>query len=60
MSVSPSNAIGPVRYKVKVKSLYLTSVVTSVTKMVSMKANGAPFTPLPPSVSAPFYRYLKL
>ena len=34
VSVSPSNAIGPVRYKVKVKSLYLTSVVTSVTKLV--------------------------
>ena len=45
MSVSPTNGIGPVRYKVKVKSLYLTSVVPSVTKLVSMEADGAPFTP---------------
>ena len=36
--------------KVKEKSLYLTSVVPSVTRLVSMEANGAPFTPLPLSV----------
>ena len=34
----------------KVKSLYLTSVVSSATRLVSMEANGAPFTPLPLSV----------
>ena len=39
---------GPV--KVKVKSLYLTSVVPSATRLVSMEADGAPFTPLPLSV----------
>ena len=36
--------------KVKEKSLYLTSTVSSVTKLVSMEAIGAPFTPLPQSV----------
>ena len=36
--------------KKKVKSLYLTSVVPSVARLVSMKADGAPFTPLPLSV----------
>ena len=36
--------------KVKVKSLYLTSVVPSLTRLVSMEADGAPFTPLPLSV----------
>ena len=36
--------------KVKVKSVYLTSVVPSVTRLVSMEANGSPFTPLPLSV----------
>ena len=36
--------------KVKEKSLYLMSVVPSVTRLVSMEANGAPFTPLPLSV----------
>ena len=30
----------------KVKSLYLTSVVPSATRLVSMEADGAPFTPL--------------
>ena len=34
----------------KVKSLYLTPVVPSVTRLVSMEADGAPFTPLPLSV----------
>ena len=34
----------------KVKSLYLTSVVPSVTRLVSMEADGAPFTPVPLSV----------
>ena len=29
----------------KVKSIYLTSVVPSVTELVSMEADGAPFTP---------------
>ena len=36
--------------KVKEKSLYLTLVVPSVTRLVSMEANGAPFTPWPLSV----------
>ena len=36
--------------KVKEKSLYLTSVVPSVTRLVSIEANGAPFTPLPLAV----------
>ena len=36
--------------KVKEKSLYLTSVVPSVTRLVSMEANGVPLTPLPLSV----------
>ena len=31
-------------------SLYLTSVVPSVTRLVSMEADGVPFTPLPLSV----------
>ena len=31
--------------KVEEKSLYLTSVVPLVTRLVSMEANGAPFTP---------------
>ena len=44
MSVSPTNGLGPVRYKVKVKLVYLTSVVTTVTKLVSMEADGAPFS----------------
>ena len=35
---------------IKVKSLYLTSVVPTVTRLVSMEADGAPFIPLPPSV----------
>ena len=35
---------------VKVKSLYLTSVVPSVTRLILMEADGAPFTPLPLSV----------
>ena len=34
-----------VKVKVKVKSLYLTSVVPSATRLVSMEADGAPFTP---------------
>ena len=34
----------------KVKSLYLTSVVPSATRLVLMEADGAPFTPLPLSV----------
>ena len=38
------------KVKVKVKSLYLTSVVPSATRLVSMEADGAPFTPLPLSV----------
>ena len=43
--------INTVNYKrYKVKSLYLTSVVPSVTRLVSMEADGAPFTPLPLSV----------
>ena len=41
-----NNSLG----KVKVKSIYLTSVVPPVTKLVSMEADGAPFTPLPLSV----------
>ena len=45
--------------KVKLKSLYLTSVVPSVTRLVLIEADGAPSTP-PASVSAPFYRYSKL
>ena len=45
--------------KVKVKLLYLTSVVPSVRRLVLMEADGAPSTP-PASVSAPFYRYSKL
>ena len=36
--------------KVKVKSLYLTLVVPLVTRLVSMEADGARFTPLPLSV----------
>ena len=36
--------------KKKVKSLYLTSVVPSATRLVLMKADGAPSTPLPLSV----------
>ena len=36
--------------KVKEKSLYLTLVFPSVTRLVSMEANGAPFTPLSLSV----------
>ena len=32
---------------VKKKSIYLTSVVPSVMKLVSREADGAPFTPLP-------------
>ena len=36
--------------KVKEKSLYSTLVVPSVTRLVSMEANGVPFTPLPLSV----------
>ena len=42
--------------KGKEKSLYLTLVVPSVTKLVSMEADGALIT----LVSAPFYGYLKL
>ena len=42
--------LSTVQGKVKVKSLYLTSVVPSVTRLVSMEADGAPFTPLPLSV----------
>ena len=38
------------KIKVKVKSLYLTSVVPSVTRLVSTEADGVPFTPLPLSV----------
>ena len=38
------------KVKVKVKYLYLTSVVPSATRLVSMEADGAPFTPLPLSV----------
>ena len=41
--------------KVKEKSLYLTSVVPSLKRLVSMEANGPPA-----SVSAPFYGYSKL
>ena len=36
--------------KVKVKSLSVTSVVPSVTRLVSMELDGATFTPLPLSV----------
>ena len=36
--------------KVKGKVTLFTSVVASVTRMVSLEANGAPFTPLPLSV----------
>ena len=43
--------------KVKEKSLYLTSVVPSVTRLVSMEANAAPFTPLP--LSVPVLRVFK-
>jgi len=46
--------------KGKVKSLYLTPVVSSVTRLVSMEADGAPFKDPPASVSAPFYGYSKL
>ena len=35
-----------VHKKVKVKALYLTPAVPSVTMLVPMKADGAPFTPL--------------
>ena len=38
------------KVKVIVKSLYLTSVVPSVPRLVSTEADGAPFTPLPLSV----------
>jgi len=34
----------------KVKSLYLTSVVPSVMRLVSVEVDGVPFTPLPLSV----------
>ena len=34
----------------KVESLYLMSVVPSVAKLVSIEADGVPFTPLPLSV----------
>ena len=44
--------------KGKVKSLYLMSVVPSVTRLVSMEADGAPFTPA--SVSSPFNGHSKL
>ena len=47
------------KFKKKVKSLYLTSVVPSVTRLVSVEADGAPFTP-PASVSDPFYGCSKL
>ena len=36
--------------KVKVKSLYLISVVPSVMRLVTTEADGAPCTPLPLSV----------
>ena len=45
--------------KGKAKSLGLTSVAPSVTRLVSVEANGVPFTP-PASVSAPFHGYSKL
>ena len=35
---------------VKVKSLFLTSIVASVTKLVPMEAEGVPFTHLPLSL----------
>lgn len=38
---------------------YLTSVVPSVTRLVSIEVDCAPFYP-PPSVGAPFHGYLKL
>ena len=39
------------KYKwLSVKSVYLTSVVPLVTKLLSMEAEGAPFTPRPLSV----------
>ena len=43
----------------KVKSLYLTSVVPSATRLVSMEADGTPFTTLPLSVVR-FKMYLRL
>ena len=49
-SLKESITIKEFRPKIKVKSLYLTSVVLSVTKLVSMEADGAAFTPLPLSV----------
>ena len=36
--------------KAKAKSFYLTSVVPSATRLVSMEADGTPFTPLPLSL----------
>ena len=40
---------------------YLTSVVPSVpTRLLSLEADGAPSTPPPATVSAPFYGYSKL
>ena len=45
----PSN-INNVHKKVKVKAFNLTLVVPSVTMLVPMETDGAPFTPLPPSV----------
>ena len=49
------------KLKKKVKSLNLTPVVPSVTRLASVEADGAPFTPPPPaSVSDPFYGCSKL
>ena len=50
LSTALSGAKFPLKVKVKVKSLYLTSVVPSATRLVSMEADGAPFTLLPLSV----------
>ena len=40
----------PLNSSSRFKSIYLTSVVPPVMKLVSMEADGAPFTPLPLSV----------
>ena len=40
----------PLHAQLKVKSIYLMSVVPSVPKLASMEADGAPFTPIPPSL----------
>ena len=49
-SKSRSKSKSKSRSKSKSKSVYLTSVVPSVMKLVSMEADGTPLTPLPLSV----------